>query len=267
VAVCVGVAVSGVQCVSDLLVAPSQSVYTFDPVLPVPNTVNIGDTIAIPQAQLTVDGRVVVVGLGASVVTGATVLKVDSLGRLIVLGPGDGVVRVHPISAALPTDTLHQDFALHAAVPKLTSTGPDAIYSIKDTVTLAATPRTNGGVAIAGAPVAWSLVSGSGIVTLLNASTGQFRGEANGDAVIMAASDSATLQRTIRVRQRATKVLPAGAVVFRALGRAQVLTPQAQDARNNSVTGGTTRWGAIPHGKTVTRGRPMCPLPGAPDRG
>ncbi len=238
-------ALSGARCVQDLFVAPSSSACRLEPVSQQRDTLNIGDTLSLPAARLSCGAGALTVSFSGEVVAGAGVIGLDTVARkLFVLGPGEATIRVRPLSPALAVDTLYMDFILHAAVPVLVGTGQDSLFSLKDTLQLTAQPRSLKGVALSGIPVQWQLVSGSA-VTLLDP-TGRVRAEANGDAVLKATADTATLTRTIHVSQKpiSLTVSPSGAAL-NGVGATQALTAQGRDARGYVITNPKVRWSSL----------------------
>lgn len=242
------VALSGVECVQDLFVSPKASTCTLAPAAGSQqnDTLNIGDTLSLPSVRLTCGSSMPSVSFIGELLAGSGVLQVDSgSGRMIVLGPGTATVRVRPLSPALTADTLYLDFTFHTAVPVLASTGQDSIFSLKDTLQLTAQPRSLKGVALSGVGVKWQLVSGASFVTLLD-TTGRVRAEANGDAVLKAVSDTATVTRTVHVSQKAANlgVSPRGATLV-GVGGMQTFTAQAKDARGNVINNPTISWSSL----------------------
>ena len=149
-ALCVGLALSGVRCVQDLVSPPQRSVYLLEVIPPQAQsyTVNIGDTIPIPSVRLTVDGREATVRFVATVTAGSGTVM-DTLpgggGSLVVRGLGNAVVDVRALSTAIVSDTaLHLAFQLHASVPRLASSGPDTLYSLNDSATLRPSSHSRG---------------------------------------------------------------------------------------------------------------------------
>ena len=239
------VALSGVECVQDLFVSPKASTCALAAASPQNDTLNIGDTLSLPSVRLTCGSATPSVGYRGELVAGTGVLAVDTVaGRMVVLGPGTAQVRVRPVSPALAVDTLYVEFTFHAAVPVLASTGQDSIFSLKDTLQLTAQPRSSKGVALSGISVRWQLVSGTS-VSLLD-TTGRVRAEANGDAVLKAVSDTATVTRTVHVSQKAASVAvsPAGATLV-GTAATQTLAVQARDARGNGIASISPAWTSL----------------------
>jgi alpha-tubulin suppressor-like RCC1 family protein len=239
------VAFSGLQCVQDLIVSPPQTTYVFS-LNPDSAVVNVGDTIAPFTGTLTADGREVGFTPGFTVVEGANVARVDSLGRLIVLGRGVARLRVRPLSVALPVDTIADTVTVWAVVPRiglLAAHTADTLVSLGDTLVLRAVALTTRGDTIGNAPIVWQQVSGQGAVSLLDATTGRVRAEANGNAEFEATVDTAHARRTVRVVQRPTTLInTADTVRLRALGQTRSLGATFRDARANAVAFLTPAW-------------------------
>lgn len=252
-----GFALSGVQCVQDLITRPSHPAYTWDPVSLPLDIFYIGDTLAPPVIRLHADGQPVEVGFELSVLSGSGV-SVTPEGRLAFVSVGDATVRIQPRSTALLTDTaLHFDYPVHVAVPRLLSTGQDSMFSRFDTLDLAVSALSTKNVPIPLPPVTWTILSGSSVTLLGTAGASvQVRAEQDGDAVIQAETDSAVVTRTITVRQRAADVVPtADTITLRALGQTWQLGATVFDLRANEIAGAATTWISLNPGiAAVTQG-------------
>ncbi len=243
------VALSGLQCMQDLVVSPPRVKHEFS-VSPDRDTLPIvgpqGDPIVFPfTPSLTADGAPVRHGIAVAVLQGALVLQADSAGRLRVVGRGEALLQVRPRNVALP-DTLADTVSVLAVVPRIglePARAADTLTSLDDTLLLRAVALTARGDTIAGVPVPWAQVSGQAAVALLDAAAGRVRADSEGTAVFRASVDLVDTVRSVVVRQRPARVaLSSDTLVFHYAGQVKPATAQVQDARGNPIAGPTAAW-------------------------
>ena len=243
------VALTGLQCMQDLVVAPPHVKHVFT-VLPALDTLPIvgpkGDPVSFPfTVTLTADGKPVRFSVAVAVLQGASVVEADSAGRLLVKGRGEALLQVRPRNVELP-DTLADTVSLVGVVPRIgldTLHKVDTLASLHDTLVLKAVALTLRGDTIGGVRIPWTQVSGQAAVTLLRPDTGQVRADSEGTAVFRASVDRVDTTRTVVVRQRPAKIaLSADTLVFHVGGQVKAATAQVQDARSNPIAGATATW-------------------------
>jgi len=240
---------SGLQCVQDLVVAPPRVEHQFS-VSPDSITLPIvgpqgRDTLPF-TATLTADGKLVGHSLGFTVLSGGeNVVRVDSVGRLLVLGRGQARLQVRPRNVALP-DTLADTVRITGVVPRIgleTARSVDTLASLNDTLVLRAVALTGRGDTIPGVPIVWQQVSGQGAVSLLDATAGRVRADSNGVAVFRATVDFVDTVRTVQVRQRPASIAVApDTLLFRYTGQVKNATAEVRDARRNAIAGAVPSW-------------------------
>ena len=241
------IAFAGLQCVQDLIVSPPNVTYVFS-LSPDSAVVNVGDTVAPFTLTFTADGRAVSFTPGFTVVAGANVVRVDSLGRLIVTGRGVARIRVRPLSVALPVDTLADTVTTWAVVPRLgvsTARTEDTLTSLQETFTIEATAQTRSGVAIPNVPIAWRQVSGGAVAVLEDTAAGRVRALANGVAEFEAFVDGVTARRPVRVRQVPASLAVTDSVRLRSFGQTAQLAATTRDARGNGIVDAAPVWTAL----------------------
>ena len=147
-----------------------------------------------------------------------------------------------------PENTLRRDSLLVTVTNSATTVvvspaAPPTLNAIGATTTLTATVRNASGATIAGAPVAWSVASGSSVA--VDAATGVVTAIGNGTSTVRATSGSATGDATVTVAQaistaRST-VTPAPTSLAANGTSTATITVQLRDANDANITvGGAT---------------------------
>jgi len=247
------VALSGLQCLSDLFQPGSHLVRYAFRITPKADTLEIvgptGERIATPFTYTLTAGDQAVppsqYALDIRVLEGDTVVNVDSTHRVLVARHGQAVLEVRPLSVALVED-LADTMVVQAMVPRIgvdPTRTVDTVTSLQDTLKIRAAPLTLRGDTIRGVPIRWQVVSGQQYATLLGDTTGKIRAETNGTAVFRGTVDTVTVTRTVLVRQRPRFLTVApDTMTFRYTGQLKAATAVVQDARRNLMTGVTPVW-------------------------
>ncbi|HWO87648.1 MAG TPA: hypothetical protein VNL98_00700, partial [Gemmatimonadales bacterium] len=239
---------SGVQCVQDFVSAPTKPEYEFGVTQDSVNLA-IGDTVAPFTGTLTADGVSVPFRLGIYADPNG-IVEVLPDARLVVLRRGRTVLRLRPFSTQLTDTTLFDTAVVRGVVPVVALTGAgseDTLTSLGQTLTLQAEARTSRGAPIPGVQLRWRQVAPSSAVSLVDSNAGLVRAELNGTGQFVALVDNATSQpRSVRVRQRATRLITTDTLRFGAIGQSRQVVDSIRDARANPVAGAAvTAWRSL----------------------
>jgi plastocyanin len=110
----------------------------------------------------------------------------------------------------------------------------DTLFSIGDSVTLAAVARDAAGATVPGATIAFQSTS---VAVATVAPSGAVTAVGNGSSTITATSGAATASVVVRVRQRLARVNVVPGTSGVVIGRTLTLAATGQDARGNAIAG------------------------------